>query len=215
MATTRRLLRPVSLRRRLRRLRVCRGAGHKLVRGAGTPGLERVARGDQSRAVGVGVLHRGADGFSRRRLRERRPAGKPRHDRSTADQQVTAVELGFFALGKYRPAAMEAHAVASLGKMPDWPMVYAIYRNVDPYTKQLRALEHFAVKPLRCGRVVSSRRPVCDRRLSGAGPGRVPRGSEGRAERHRCRQTTDHGRRHGASQDRSRQRTSKPPTIIR
>ena len=63
------------------------------------------------------------------------------------NQQVhLLLMLGFFALGKYRPAAMEAHAVASLGKMPDWPMVYAIYRNVDPYTKQLRALEHFAVK---------------------------------------------------------------------
>ena len=47
--------------------------------------------------------------------------------------------LGFFAMGQYRPAAMEAHAVASLGKMPDWPTVYAVYGDVDTYTKQLRA----------------------------------------------------------------------------
>jgi thioredoxin-like negative regulator of GroEL len=54
--------------------------------------------------------------------------------------------LGFFAMGQYRPAAMEAHAVASLGPMPDWPAVYAIYGNVDTYAKQLRALEQFTVK---------------------------------------------------------------------
>ena len=54
--------------------------------------------------------------------------------------------LGLFALGQYRPAAMEAHAVASLGKLPDWPTVYAIYGNVNTYTRQLRALEKFSIK---------------------------------------------------------------------
>ena len=54
--------------------------------------------------------------------------------------------LGMFAVGQYRGAAMEAHAVAALGKMPDWPTVYALYGDVDTYTRQLRALETFATK---------------------------------------------------------------------
>jgi tetratricopeptide (TPR) repeat protein len=54
--------------------------------------------------------------------------------------------LGLFALGQYRPAAIEAHAVASLGPLPDWPKVYGIYDNVETYTAQLRALEQFTVK---------------------------------------------------------------------
>ena len=57
--------------------------------------------------------------------------------------------LGLFAAGQYRPAAMEAHAVAALGEMPDWPTVYAIYGNVETYTRQVRALEKFrAQNPL-------------------------------------------------------------------
>ena len=57
--------------------------------------------------------------------------------------------LGLFAAGQYRPAAMEAHAVAALGELPDWPTVYAIYGNVETYTRQVRALEKFrAQNPL-------------------------------------------------------------------
>jgi tetratricopeptide (TPR) repeat protein len=48
---------------------------------------------------------------------------------------------GLFALGEYRGAAMEAHAVVALGKVPDWATIYAFYDNVDPYTEQLRKLE--------------------------------------------------------------------------
>ena len=49
--------------------------------------------------------------------------------------------LGLFAMGEYRGAAMEAHAVASLGKVPDWAALFAFYGTVEPYTEQLRALE--------------------------------------------------------------------------
>jgi hypothetical protein len=49
--------------------------------------------------------------------------------------------LGLFAMGEYRGAAMEAHAVAALGKLPDWPKVYAYYDDIGPYTEQLRKLE--------------------------------------------------------------------------
>jgi tetratricopeptide (TPR) repeat protein len=49
--------------------------------------------------------------------------------------------LGLLAMGEYRGAAMEAHAVAALGKLPDWPKVYAYYGDVDRYTEQLRKLE--------------------------------------------------------------------------
>ena len=54
------------------------------------------------------------------------------------------LSLALFAVGQYRGAAMEAHAVAALGAMPDWPTVASIYNNnVDPYTQHLRALEKF------------------------------------------------------------------------
>ena len=51
---------------------------------------------------------------------------------------------GLFAIGEYRGAAMEAHAVVSLGKTPDWAKLYGLYGAVEPYTEQLRALEKYA-----------------------------------------------------------------------
>ena len=51
--------------------------------------------------------------------------------------------LGLFAMGEYRGAAMEAHAVTALGHVPDWPTLYNFYGNVIPYTEQLRKLETF------------------------------------------------------------------------
>ncbi len=54
--------------------------------------------------------------------------------------------LGSFAVGQYGNAATEARAVARLGQMPDWPKLYAIYGNVDTYTRQLRALEKFVAQ---------------------------------------------------------------------
>ena len=54
--------------------------------------------------------------------------------------------LGMFAMHEYRGAAMEAHAVAALGPIPDWPTLYGIYGKVEPYTGQLRALEKFTRK---------------------------------------------------------------------
>ena len=53
------------------------------------------------------------------------------------------LSLGLFATGEYRGAAIESHAVASLGKVPDWPTVYGLYNDVDVYTKHLRALEKY------------------------------------------------------------------------
>ena len=53
------------------------------------------------------------------------------------------LSLGMFALGDYRGAAMEAHAVAALGQVPNWSKVYGIYGNVETYTNQLRALEKY------------------------------------------------------------------------
>ena len=50
---------------------------------------------------------------------------------------------GLFAIGEYRGSAMEAHAVASLGKTPDWAKLYGLYGAVEPYTEQLRALEKY------------------------------------------------------------------------
>jgi len=53
--------------------------------------------------------------------------------------------LGLFALGEYRGAAMEAHALAALGRLPDWRTVYEFYGDVKPYTEQLRRLEKFVI----------------------------------------------------------------------
>jgi tetratricopeptide (TPR) repeat protein len=54
------------------------------------------------------------------------------------------LSLGMFAGGQYRGAAMEAHAVAALGAVPDWPKLLGFYgNNVEPYTTHLRALEKF------------------------------------------------------------------------
>jgi tetratricopeptide (TPR) repeat protein len=53
------------------------------------------------------------------------------------------MSLAMFAQGDYRGAAMEAHAVANLGKIPDWNTLFQFYGNVDTYTTQLRALEEF------------------------------------------------------------------------
>ena len=51
--------------------------------------------------------------------------------------------LGLFAMGETRGAAMEAHAVAAMGHIPDWPTLYGFYENVVPYEQQLRKLEKF------------------------------------------------------------------------
>lgn len=54
--------------------------------------------------------------------------------------------LGLFAEGEYRGAAMEAHVVAALGQVPDWPTVYHFYGDLAPYTEQLRKLEKFVTE---------------------------------------------------------------------
>jgi hypothetical protein len=52
--------------------------------------------------------------------------------------------LAMFANNDYRGAAMEAHGLAAMGKIPDWNMVYGFYGKLQPYESQLRALEKFA-----------------------------------------------------------------------
>jgi tetratricopeptide (TPR) repeat protein len=51
------------------------------------------------------------------------------------------ISLALFALGKYGPAASEAHAAMALGTIASWNDLYAYYQNADKYTGQLRALE--------------------------------------------------------------------------
>ena len=63
-------------------------------------------------------------------------------DPRNPDVHILAM-LGLFAMGEYRGAAMEAHAVAAMGHIPDWPTLYGFYENVTPYTEQLRKLEKF------------------------------------------------------------------------
>jgi len=50
--------------------------------------------------------------------------------------------LCLFALGKYRPAASEAHAAMALGTIADWADLYGYYNDAAKYTTQLRALEN-------------------------------------------------------------------------
>jgi tetratricopeptide (TPR) repeat protein len=54
------------------------------------------------------------------------------------------ISLNLFALGKYRPAANEAHAAMALGAIADWKDLYGCYNDVEKYTTQLRALEKAA-----------------------------------------------------------------------
>jgi tetratricopeptide (TPR) repeat protein len=51
------------------------------------------------------------------------------------------LSLSLFAAGNYDGAAMEAHAIAAMGKTPDWATLYGFYGNVEKFTDQLRALE--------------------------------------------------------------------------
>jgi tetratricopeptide (TPR) repeat protein len=52
--------------------------------------------------------------------------------------------MGLFAIGEYRGAAMEGHAVVALSKqLPDWNKIYSLYGKLEPYTEHLRALEKF------------------------------------------------------------------------
>jgi hypothetical protein len=58
------------------------------------------------------------------------------------------MSLALFALKEYRGAAIEAHAAVSLGRISDWPAVYAYYQDAEKYTEQFRALEkHVAENP--------------------------------------------------------------------
>jgi len=48
-----------------------------------------------------------------------------------------------FALQRYKEAAVPLHAVLSVGPGWDWTTLSSLYLDIDVYTAQLRALEHF------------------------------------------------------------------------
>ena len=75
--------------------------------------------------------------------------------------------LGLFAIGEYRGAAMEAHAVGSLGKTPDWPKIYSYYGNVAPYRSSCGPWKSTWQEPLGAGRTLPARLPVLDGRPPG------------------------------------------------
>jgi tetratricopeptide (TPR) repeat protein len=51
------------------------------------------------------------------------------------------LSLAMFALGDYRGAAIEAHAVLYFGRPGDWATIYGYYGGAAKYTEHLRALE--------------------------------------------------------------------------
>ena len=63
-------------------------------------------------------------------------------DPRTPEVHVLSMQ-GLFAMGEYRGAAMEAHAAAAMGHIPDWPTLYGLYENATPYKEQLQKLEKF------------------------------------------------------------------------
>ena len=110
--------------------------------------------------------------------------------------------LGMFAMHEYRGAAMEAHAVAALGPIPDWPTLYGIYGKVEPYTEQLRALEKFAEEAGGGRRTLLAGLPVFDGRSPRFGQRRVPQGLEADAEGLAGRQAIDEVGRHHSTRNR-------------
>jgi tetratricopeptide (TPR) repeat protein len=56
------------------------------------------------------------------------------------------LSLAMFAQGDYQGAAMEARGLAAMGKIPNWDTVFGMYGQLEPYEKQLRALEQFVGK---------------------------------------------------------------------
>jgi hypothetical protein len=56
------------------------------------------------------------------------------------------MSLALFALGDYNGANLEAHAVAAIGPIPDWPTLYSYYDNLETYTKQLDRLVEYVRK---------------------------------------------------------------------
>lgn len=63
-------------------------------------------------------------------------------DPKNPDVHVLAM-LGLFAIGQYRGAAIEAHGLAAMGHIPDWPKMYSFYQKVEPYQAQLGKLDTF------------------------------------------------------------------------
>ena len=65
---------------------------------------------------------------------------------ATRPQALLAHEfrgLTLFALGRYKEAASPIYAVVSMKPGWDWTTLCSLYADVDTYTEQLRALEHY------------------------------------------------------------------------
>jgi hypothetical protein len=56
------------------------------------------------------------------------------------------MSLALFALGDFRGANLESHAVLALGAPCDWPTLYSYYGNVATYAKQLDRLADYIRK---------------------------------------------------------------------
>jgi TolA-binding protein len=71
------------------------------------------------------------------------------HASVDAPQDASAHELAslsMFAVGDYRGASMEAHAVAALGTPSNWEQLISNYADAQTYSDQLRALEKYVTE---------------------------------------------------------------------
>jgi Flp pilus assembly protein TadD len=74
-----------------------------------------------------------------------RLAGHAELEAPTNPKVHELLSLALFALGKYGPAASEAHAAMAMGPVAQWQDLYGYYNDVNKYTTQLRALEAAAM----------------------------------------------------------------------
>lgn len=72
-----------------------------------------------------------------------RMAGHAAVDHPQSRDVHLLLSTALFAAGDYRGAAMEAHATAGIGPLPDWPTMAGLYGEPQAYTGHLRALEAF------------------------------------------------------------------------
>ena len=82
--------------------------------------------------------------------------------------------LGMFATGEYRGAAMEAHAVALLGKTPAWSVVYEFLRRSGAVHEAIAGARKIRGREAETARgTILARVSLYDRRPSRRGEGRI------------------------------------------
>ena len=105
-----------------------------------------IYRGPASGRRSAPVLFRSADAFLKGDYQNAlRLGGHAAVDAPRNPKVHELISLALFALGKYAPAAGEAHAAMALGKIADWNDLYGYYNDANKYTTQLRALEKAAL----------------------------------------------------------------------